>query len=84
MVAGLQDDKVVTVDEVNEAVLVGDASRPGAGEGVAQLFGFADTGERVAQGVGGEPVDARDVLTVGGEPVGVVGPAVRGEDPSSA
>jgi hypothetical protein len=56
--ADLQDHEVVAVDEVDEAVFLGDASRPGAGQGASELLGFADAGERVAAGVVDQAVDA--------------------------
>jgi hypothetical protein len=40
-VAGLEDDHVVAVDEVDEAVFFTDPAGPGSGEGVAEWFGFA-------------------------------------------
>ncbi len=43
--ACLQDHQVVAVDEVDEAVFLGDASRPGAGQCVSELLGSADAGE---------------------------------------
>ena len=78
--SGLEDDQVVTVDEVDQAVFLGDAARPGPGEHVAKRLGFADPGDRVAQGVVDEPVDPFEGLPVSCQPVGVVRPPVGGED----
>lgn len=66
MEAGLQDDQVVPLDEVDEAMLVGEAARPSAGEGVFKLLGIADAAEGVAAGVVDEPVDVLDHRPVRG------------------
>src|SRR5689334_19876180 len=42
VVAGLQDDDVVALDEVHQAVFAVDAAGPGTRQGVAQLLRFAD------------------------------------------
>ncbi len=57
MVTSLQDDDVVAVHEVDKSVFLADSTRPAAGEGVAQRFGFADSLERVSEHVVDEPVD---------------------------
>jgi hypothetical protein len=75
VVPGLQDPEVVPVDEVDEAVLLGDAARPGAGQGVSELLRFADAGEGVPAGVGDQAVDALEDVAVGRLPVGVVVPS---------
>ena len=59
METGLEDDEVVAIDEVDEAVLLGDPTRPRPGQHVPQRFGFADSGGRVAQRVVEEAVDGR-------------------------
>ena len=41
VVAGLKDDDVVVVDEIHDAVLLVDATRPRSGERMSELFGFA-------------------------------------------
>jgi len=38
----LQDHGVVAIEEIDESVFLADASRPAAGEGVAQRLGFTD------------------------------------------
>jgi hypothetical protein len=55
--ARLEDHDVVAIDEVDEAVLVGDAPRPRAGQRVLELLRFAYAGERIVQHVVNEPVD---------------------------
>lgn len=70
VVAGLQDHNVVAVDQVDEPVLLADASRPASSEGVAQGFGFTDAFEWVAQDVVDQPIDALEDRAVSREPVG--------------
>ncbi|GAB47568.1 hypothetical protein MOPEL_021_00030 [Mobilicoccus pelagius NBRC 104925] len=77
---GLEDDEVVAVDEVDEAVLLGDPTGPCPGQHVAQGLGLADAGGRVAQRVVDEPVDPRETLPVRRQSAGVVVRAVGGED----
>ena len=48
--ACLQDDDVVAVDEVDEAVLLADTAGPGAGEHMPERFGLTDARDRVAEG----------------------------------
>lgn len=47
--AGLQDHQLVAVDDADEAVLLGDPSRPCAVEDVPELFGLADSGEGISR-----------------------------------
>jgi len=44
MVFGLEDDEVLTVDEVDQSMFFGEPAGPGTGQKVAQWFGFADAG----------------------------------------
>ncbi len=47
----LQDDEVVAVHQVDEAVFFGDPPRPRAGEHMAKRFGFTYARGWVAEGV---------------------------------
>lgn len=62
--AGLQDDHVAAVDEVDVAVFVADPAGPAAGQCVAQLFRFAGTSERLAGDLVEEPVDPFELRSV--------------------
>jgi hypothetical protein len=48
MVAGGDDDDLLSGDEVDETVLVVDPPGPGSGQVVLEWFGLADAGEEVA------------------------------------
>jgi len=45
MKAGLQDYKVVPVDEINQSVFIVNSSRPTTGQDMAKRFGFANSFE---------------------------------------
>lgn len=80
MVASLQCDDAVVRGEVDEAVLIGDATRPSALEDVSQGLRFPDPGERVAKRVLEEPVDPLQRRPVDRLPAATALPAMRRED----
>jgi hypothetical protein len=57
VVTGRNDDDLFVRDDVDEAVLVIDPSRPGPGQVVPQRLGFANAGERIPADVLDELVD---------------------------
>jgi len=56
----LQDHGVVAIEEIDESVFLADASRPAAGEGVAQRLGFTDALKGVTEDFVDEPVALYD------------------------
>ena len=85
VVSRLDDDKIVGLDEVDEAVLLVDPSRPAALEHVAELLRFADTARRLAQRCLNKPIDAPQRGAVGRLPMPVILPGDwRKDEPQSA
>jgi len=80
VVAQLSDQDGVAFDLVHEAMLVGDAAGPVAGQRVLQRFGLADALEGSPLNVTDEGVDALYYLTVRLLPVEVLFPRVLRED----
>jgi hypothetical protein len=72
VVAGLEHDDVVTVDEIDQSMLVVDAPRPTSGEDVPQRLWFADPAEGVAQDLVEQAVEPLERCLVSGLPVPVV------------
>ena len=48
VMAGLKDDNVLAIDEIDQSMLVVDPPRPGAGQHVAQRLGLADASHRIS------------------------------------
>lgn len=85
MKARLEDDEVVMVDEVHQAMLLGDPAGPRPGKQVLEGLRLPDPVSRITQCVIDQPVDPLEDLPIGLEPMLVVVPAVRSEDqPHSA
>ena len=49
VVTGLEDDQIITINEIDEAMLVGDAPRPCSGRTVCELLRFPDAGKGLTQ-----------------------------------
>jgi hypothetical protein len=75
----LDDDELVDVDGVDEAVFLVDSAGPEVGEVAGEAFGLAGAGAGIAGGFGDEPFDPGEGLAVAG-PAALVGPAIWGED----
>ena len=82
MVSGLQDDQVISVNDVHQSVLFIDSARPRPGEVLAQSLGFADAFERTWEDVIEQPVDSFQHDPVLGGPVRVVRPCALVKDQS--
>lgn len=54
---GLQNEEIFAVDEVDEAVFLGDPPGPSAGEPMAQWLWLADASGGIAQRIIDQPVD---------------------------
>ena len=80
MVPGLQEVDARRGDEIDEAVLLGQAAGPGAGELVLQRFGLADAGDGVAEHRFDEAQQAQGRGPVGLDPPGEVGQEVAVEE----
>lgn len=76
----LEDDEILPIDDIHQAMLIIDASRPASLKDVAKLLWLADPGERIPQRGLEQPVESLHRRAVGGLPVKVVGPTMRGED----
>ena len=64
MVGAGDDDNVVRIDGVNQAMLVVDAPRPIPGQVPFERFGFADALKRRSQNLSNQEVDALDQFAV--------------------
>lgn len=80
VVAGLEDDEVVAIDEVNEAVLLGDSSRPGSLKDMLERLGLPDALARMPQRIFDQSIDSLHHRPVGLLPGDVVLPPAGGED----
>jgi len=49
VVTGLEDYQIITINEIDEAMLVGDAPRPCSGRTVCELLRFPDAGKGLTQ-----------------------------------
>ena len=56
----MQDHGVVAIDEIDESVFLADASRPAAGEGLAQRLGCTDALKEVTEDFVDDPVALYD------------------------
>jgi hypothetical protein len=63
--SGLQYDKVLAIDEIDQAVFLADPPGPGTREHVAKRLWLPDPGGWVAQGVIDQPVDPLEHGPVG-------------------
>lgn len=80
VVTGLEDNQVLLVDDVHQAVLFVDPPRPASGENVTQWLRLADACPRIASSVVDQAVDLLQSRRVVGLPPDVVLPPARGED----
>ena len=80
MKSGLERDEVVAVYEIHEAVLLVDATGPGAGQRMAELLGFTDATEGLSKRFVEQSVEALEDRPIGLLPISVILPAVGSED----
>ena len=64
VVTGLEDDQIISVDEVDESMLFIDSPRPTALEHVTKLLGFTNAASRLAQRSLDQSVDASEARAV--------------------
>jgi hypothetical protein len=67
--AALHDDQVVSIDFVNQPVLLGDSPGPPSIEIVPERFRFADAGKWIPQSIPDDFVDSAEDFPVGFLPV---------------
>src|SRR5204863_1638126 len=80
VVVSLEHHEVISVDEVDKAVLLVDAPGPAARQDVAKWLRLTDAAKRVAKGLVEQPVHAPQGRLVGRLPVAAVLPAEGRED----
>src|SRR4249920_3813566 len=78
MVSGLHDDEFILTELVDEAVFIGDAARPVAGEVVGEAFGLSDALSRVPRSFLDHAVDALEDRPFA-DPGNIVLPSITGE-----
>ena len=76
VVPGLQNDNVRIRDEIDEAIGLVDAPRPGSRQNVLERLGLADSCERISQHIQNEDVDALQSLPILPLPIDVVLPPI--------
>lgn len=69
--ARLQDHQVITVDKVDKAVFLVDASGPGSCEHVTKCLWLPDSRDGLTQGVIDQPLGSFECRAVRSEPIGV-------------
>ena len=80
MVPQLGEEQAAALDFIDHAMLLGDASRPVAGQGMAQWLRLADPLEGVAHRILDQFVNAAGDLPIGLQPILVVVPGLLGKD----
>jgi putative hydrolase of the HAD superfamily len=82
VIAGLQDDQIVTVDQMDEAMFLVDPSRPRAGQQMLKWLRLPDPCKGRAKGVLDKSVDPGGSAPIAADPVLVVVPCIVREDES--